>query len=377
MLNRFTEPILVTRPLLPDLTKVNNQLEEVWQSHWITNNGPKSKELENSLKDYLEAENVSLFNNGTLALLLGLKALGIKGEVITTPFTFPATTEVLDWLGITPVFCDIDPDTLCIDANKIEGLITDKTTAILPVHVFGNFCDVITIQEIADKYKLKIIYDGAHVFGSKLNNKSISSYGDMTMFSFHATKLFNTIEGGAVVFKNDRLKEKLNQLKNFGLNQNGEVERSGLNAKLNEIQASVGLEVLNIVPEERVQRERVRLLYEENLKDIPGIRIITKNKGVESSYQYFTIEIEEESFGISRDKLFDKLKEFNIFTRKYFHPLCSSFRWYKHLESTHHLPVAEETVQKVLAMPYYGELSNDDVYKICEVIKYIHERSLT
>ncbi len=315
----FNSPIMVTRPLLPDLDSINNQLEDVWENKWVTNNGPKNKELMEELKNYLSVKNISLFNNGTLALILGIKALGLEGEVITTPpFTFPATVEALDWNGLTPVFCDIDESTLNID-TKIESLITDRTSAILGgVHVFGNPCNVNEIQQIADKYNLKVIYDGAHVFGTKLNGIPIGEYGDMTMFSFHATKLFNTIEGGALVFRDESLNKRLNLLKNFGIDNPETVELSGLNAKLNDVQAAMGLEVLKVVPEEKYRRNQIKQLYETHLEKISGIRIITIHKEEESSYQYFVIEIDDKKFGMSRDSLHERLKEFNVFTRSIF-----------------------------------------------------------
>lgn len=372
---KFKEPIYVTRPLLPSLDQVYSQLQEVWNSKWITNNGPKHKELESKLKEYLKADNVVMFSNGTLALELGLKSLDISGEVITTPFTFPATVQALDRNGLTPVFCDIEDKTLNIDASKIEKLITDKTSAILAVHVFGNPCNVEKIKEIADKYNLKVIYDGAHAFGSHINGKSIGSYGDMTMFSFHATKLFNTIEGGCLVFKDNKLYEKLNLLKNFGIVSPEKVVISGTNAKLNEVQAAVGIEVLKIVKEERKRRKYIKKLYENGLCNIPGIKIVNKLDDENASYQYFTIEIDEDKYGISRDELHVELKKYNIITRKYFYPLCSEFEWYKHLPSAkkENLPVSHEVVKKVLSMPYYGELNIEDVNQICEIIRYIYD----
>ena len=372
---KFKEPIYVTRPLLPSLDQVYSQLQEVWNSKWITNNGPKHKELESKLKEYLKADNVVMFSNGTLALELGLKSLDISGEVITTPFTFPATVQALDRNGLTPVFCDIEDKTLNIDASKIEKLITDKTSAILAVHVFGNPCNVEKIKEIADKYNLKVIYDGAHAFGSHINGKSIGSYGDMTMFSFHATKLFNTIEGGCLVFKDNKLYEKLNLLRNFGIVSPEKVVISGTNAKLNEVQAAVGIEVLKIVKEERKRRKYIKKLYENGLCNIPGIEIVNKLDDENSSYQYFTIEIDEDKYGISRDELHVELKKYNIITRKYFYPLCSEFEWYKHLPSAkkENLPVSHEVVKKVLSMPYYGELNIEDVNQICEIIRYIYD----
>lgn len=372
---KFKEPIYVTRPLLPSLDQVYSQLQEVWNSKWITNNGPKHKELESKLKEYLKVDNAVMFSNGTLALELGLKSLDISGEVITTPFTFPATVQALDRNGLTPVFCDIEDKTLNIDASKIEKLITDKTSAILAVHVFGNPCNVEKIKEIADKYNLKVIYDGAHAFGSHVNGKSIGSYGDMTMFSFHATKLFNTIEGGCLVFKDNKLYEKLNLLKNFGIVSPEKVVISGTNAKLNEVQAAVGIEVLKIVKEERKRRKYIKKIYENGLCNIPGIKIVNKLDDENASYQYFTIEIDEDKYGISRDELHVELKKYNIITRKYFYPLCSEFEWYKHLPSAkkENLPVSHEVVKKVLSMPYYGELNIEDVNQICEIIRYIYD----
>lgn len=377
MIDSFKEPILVTRPLLPNVHNVNQKVNEVWESKWITNNGPQIRELEKQLKEYLKVNHISLFNNGTLALLLGIKALNIKGEVITTPFTFPATVQALDWNGLTPVFCDIDPQNLNIDVNKIEALITENTSAILGVHVFGNPCEVHEIQKIADKYNLKVIYDGAHIFGAMLNNKPISYFGDLTMYSFHATKLFNTIEGGGLVFKDPDLGNKLELLKNFGLAGPEEVVLSGLNAKMNEVQASVGLEVLKIIEEERSKREEVRETYEANLADLPGIRILTNLKSESSSYQYFVIEIDESKYGRSRDWVQEEFKNYNVFTRKYFYPLCSDFSWYKHLESAKpiNLPQAQKSVKQVLSMPFYGELDIESVGKICNILKKIHESS--
>ncbi len=372
------EKIYVTRPLLPSLDDVYTQLQDIWNSKWLTNNGPKHKELELKLREYLKVDNIAMFSNGTLALELGLKALDISGEVITTPFTFPATVQALDRNGITPVFCDIEDQTLNIDANKIEEHINDKTSAILAVHVFGNPCNVKKIQEIADKYNLKVIYDGAHAFGSHINGKSIGSYGDMTMFSFHATKLFNTIEGGGLVFKNEDLYKKLYLLKNFGIASPEEVVLSGTNAKLNEVQAAVGLEVLKVVGEERERRKAIKKAYEEGLANIPGIRVLNKLDDENASYQYFTIEVDENEYGMSRDELHLQFEKHNVFTRKYFYPLCSEFEWYKDLPSTkkENLPVAHEVIKKVLSMPYYGDLKIAEVNQICEIIRDIYDNKV-
>jgi len=364
------EPIFVTRPLLPDIEKINSRMREIWNSKWITNNGNMHRELEKQLRSYLQVDNLSLFNNGTSALLLGIKALGLKGEVITTPFTFPATLQALDWNGLTPVFCDIDPQSLNIDADKIESLITEETCAILGVHVFGNPCEVEKIQLIAERYNLKVIYDGAHVFGTKIGDEAIGRFGDMTMFSFHATKLFNTVEGGGLAFRGDHLKERLDLLKNFGIAGPEEVLLSGLNAKMNEIQAAVGLEVLKIVEEERTRRIQIKEVYESNLKGINGIRIVTDLEEEKNSLQYFVIAINEENYGKSRDWVHEELKKYNIYTRKYFYPLCSDFDWYKHLESAQacKLPQAHKAVNQVLAMPFYGELEPEIVKNICQLL---------
>ncbi len=374
MVAPFHEPIYVTRPLLPDIQIVNSKISDIWESKWLTNNGTQHKKLELELIKYLNVKNISLFNNGTMALLLGLKSLDLKGEVITTPFTFPATVQALDWNGLTPVFCDIDPQTLNIDTSKIEALITEDTSAILGVHVFGNPCDVYEIQKIADKYNLKVIYDGAHTFGTKIDGQPIGSFGDITMFSFHATKLFNTIEGGALVVKDEKLNEKVSLLKNFGLSGPEEVILSGLNAKMNEVQAGIGLEVLKIVDEERAKRKKIKETYERNLADIPGIRVITNLENDYSSYQYFVIEIDKEIYGRSRDWVHDELKKYNVFTRRYFYPLCSEFEWYKHLESAqpNNLTQAQKSVKQVLSMPYYGELELKSVEKICAILMEIH-----
>jgi len=367
----FSDPIFVTRPLIPDIHKVNEKLQEIFTSKWLTNNGTQHCKLEDRLKQYLQVNNLVLFNNGTLALLLGIKALDLKGEVITTPFTFPATLECLDWNGLKPVFCDINQDDYTINTNQIEALITEKTSAILGVHVFGNPCDVNKIQKLADKYNLRVIYDGAHAFGTHLDAQSIGRYGDITMFSFHATKLFHTLEGGAIACESPLLAQKLNVLKNFGLEKPDKVVLSGLNAKMNEIQAAIGLEVLQIVGEERKRRKRIKQIYQENLAGIEGIRILTNLDDEHSSYQYFVIEIEQEQFGRTRDFVHEELKKFNVFSRRYFYPLCSDFPWYAELESARaeNLPKANKAVDQALSLPFYGELTQEQVEKICYIIR--------
>lgn len=371
MISPFKSPIYVTRPVFPDLAAYTAQLNEIWESSQLTNNGMQHKRLEGELAEYLGTSHLKLFSNGTLALLLGLKALELKGEVITTPFTFPATVQCLDWNQLTPVFCDIDPVTLNIDADKIESLITEQTSAILAVHVFGNPCDVEKIQKIADKHNLRVIYDGAHAFGTKINGKPINQYGDMTMYSFHATKLFNTVEGGALAFKEAHLGQTLELLKNFGLQDAEHVVLPGLNAKMNELQAAMGREVLKVVETERAKRHELKKTYEAELHGIPGIRIVTSMEGPNSSYQYFVIEVDQDRYGRTRDDLFNQLAAYQVFPRKYFYPLCSDFPWYRRLESAQpeNLPLAGKSVHQVLSMPFYGELGMEAVKKICGILR--------
>jgi dTDP-4-amino-4,6-dideoxygalactose transaminase len=375
MITPFEEPVFVTRPLLPPLENVYKRIKDIWDSKWLTNMGEQHEALEAKLKEELKAENLALFSNGTLALFIALKALGLSGEVITTPFTFPATVQVLDWSGLTPVFCDIDPDTLCIDARKIEDLISEKTSAILGVHVFGIPCEVEAIDAIASKFGLKVVYDGAHAFKTKVNNVPISAFGDMVMFSFHATKLFNTIEGGALAVKDGSLLPTVNLMKNFGIKGPEEVVLSGINAKMNEVQAGIGLEVLKMVEEERAKRRKLKSAYIENLSGIPGIRVINGGLSDGDSFQYFVIAIDKEIFGQSRDYVHEQLKGYNVFTRKYFYPLCSNFPWYENLatSSPERLPVANRIVEQVLSLPFYGELTVPAVEKICDILKEIQQ----
>lgn len=370
----FESPVYITRPLLPDLQQINEKLLEIVNSKKVTNMGAQHHELERRLKQYLNVEHMTLFNNGTMALLLGIKALGLQGEVITTPFTFPATVQALDWNQITPVFCDIEPHTLNIDPTKIEALITERTSAILGVHVFGNPCDVYQIQEIADRYGLKVIYDAAHAFGTTVNGVPIGTFGDMSMFSFHATKLFNTIEGGALTYRDSDLARTLNLLKNFGIAGEDDVQLSGLNAKMNEIQAGIGLEVLRLVDEERARRQELLTIYLDELRDLPGIKFVTTQNDGSSSLQYCVIRVIEESYGESRDWLYQELRKYNIYARRYFYPLCSEFAWYQHLESTRaeNLKVAQQVSSEVLCLPFYGELGATSVRKICRIIRQLH-----
>jgi dTDP-4-amino-4,6-dideoxygalactose transaminase len=291
--------------------------------------------------------------------------------VITTPFTFAATPHSITWNGLKPVFCDINPKTLNIDVNKIENLITEKTSAILAVHVFGTPCDVDKIQKIAEKHNLKVIYDGAHAFGTEINGTAIGNYGDITMYSFHATKLFNTIEGGALACSDSDLKAKIELLKNFGIKNEDEVVSIGTNGKMNEFQAAMGLEVLKKVEEERIKRKKIRKVYHEELEDIEGISFIYEEDNVKSSQQYLVIRIDEKKFGLSRDEVYNKLKKYNIFSRKYFYPLCSNYPIYNNFKSARkeNLPIANEIVKEVLSLPFYGELGIDKSKKIANIIK--------
>ena len=370
----FEKPIFVTRPLLNNLADVARELEEIWDSQWLTNGGPKHQKLEKELKEFLEVPNISLFNNGTIALIVAIQSLRLSGEVITTPFTFPATVHVLPWNNIEPIFCDIDPETLTIDAEKIEKLITPKTTGILGVHVYGMPCNVKVIQEIAQRYGLKVIYDAAHAFGAEIDGIPIGTFGDISMFSFHATKLFHTIEGGALTFCDPYLKPRIDLLKNFGIKNEEEVIMPGINGKLNEIQAAMGLINLKLVNIEREKRQRIVETYKKNLSDIKGLKIFEITGNVKNSYQYYVVRISDD-FGMNRDQLHDELKKYNVISRKYFYPLCSDYNCYRHIPTanTQNLPIASKVVKEVLCLPLYGALELGDVEKICQLIKGIQK----
>lgn len=347
------------------------RLEGVWDKKWFTNNGEQHRLLEDKLRKYLDVPNISLFNNGTTALILACKCLQLSGEVITTPFTFAATPHTLTWNGIKPVFCDIEPTTFNLDADKLESSITSDTTAILPVHVFGMPCNTQKIQKIADDYGLKVIYDAAHAFGTRLDNTGIGNFGDITMFSFHATKQFHTAEGGALTFTDPSLKNNMDLLKNFGIKNEEEVVIPGINGKMNELQAALGLEVIEYLDAEHTRRMKLFQQYIQKLKTTEGIILPDIGKNVHFNYQYFTIRIEKEKFGISRDEMYDRFKQFNVFTRKYFFPLCSEYPCYRDLLSASktNLPVANKIVDEVLCLPLYGALSAQEIGKICEILK--------
>lgn len=370
-LEPFKEPIYITRPLLPDPVKMDKKIREIWKAKQLTNRGPMHRFLEERLCDYLKVPALSLFNNGTIAMIVGIQALRLSGEVITTPFTFPATVHVLNWNNIRPIFCDIDYKTMNIDSERIESLITPQTTAILGVHVFGIPCDTEGIQAIADKYGLKVIYDGAHAFGMEYKEKSIGSFGDITMFSFHATKLFHTAEGGALTYRDPNSKPRIEFLKNFGIKNEDEVVMPGINGKMNEIQAALGLLVLDMVEKECEKRKKLFEVYRVSLSEIEGIELVALPDNVTPSYQYCILRIDKEKLGRSRDQIYLDLKKFNVFTRKYFFPLCSDYPCYKYLPSSasSNLPNARKIVDETLALPFYGGLEITDVERICDMIK--------
>lgn len=365
--------ITVTSPLLPDLDEFHELLKEIWDSKWITNNGSFHKKLEAALCEYLKVPYVSLFTNGTLPLLTALQALRITGEVITTPYSFVATTHALWWNGIKPVFVDIDPRTGNLDPNKIEAAITPKTTAILPVHVYGKPCDVDAIQAIADKYGLKVIYDAAHAFGVEVNGESILNAGDMSTLSFHATKVFNTIEGGAMVMHDAKTKQRIDYLKNFGFAGETEVVGPGINSKMDEIRSAYGLLNLQQVDDAINARKKVALTYRDALRDVPGITFWNDMPGVKHNYSYFPIFVNAQQYGMTRDELYNKLKAHNILGRRYFYPLISTFSTYRALESARidNLPEAIKLANTVICLPMHHALTQEECNKVIQVIKMI------
>lgn len=367
----FLEPLYVTRPLLSGFNDFTQRLGAVWESQRLTNNGPQLKLLEKKLLQRLKVADISLFNNGTIALMLACKGLGLSGEVITTPFTFAATPHALVWNNIKPVFCDIDVVTMNIDAEKIESLITPQTTAILGVHVFGTPCDVVKIQDVADRHGLRVIYDAAHAFGLEINGRGIGTFGDISMFSFHATKLFHTAEGGALTYNDSNLKSHIDLLRNFGIKSEEEVVMPGINGKMNEIQAALGLVMLDYIDGEKEKRKLLLETYKTCLEGVEGISCLNfDNPHIEPSCQNFVIRIHEDSFGLSRDSVHEQFKKYNVFTRKYFYPLCSNYSYYEQLPSSnlHNLPIANLVANEVLSLPFYGDLSRDDAVKVCEIL---------
>ena len=365
-----SKKITVTSPLLPKLEDFIPMLQDIWDRKWLTNNGFYHKELEKALADYLGVKYISLFTNGTLPLITALQALRITGEVITTPYSFVATTHSIWWNGLKPVFVDVDEETGNIDPEKIEAAITPHTTAIMPVHVYGTPCNTKRIQEIADIYGLKIIYDAAHAFGVRVNEESILKAGDISTLSFHATKVYNTIEGGALVCHDEATKMRIDYLKNFGFANETTVVAPGINSKMDEIRAAYGLLNLKQVDDAIAKRKATAEKYRAALKDIPGIRMLQDIEGVRHNYAYFPIFIDEKKYGLSRDALYEKLKEYNIFGRRYFYPLISTFSAYKGLESADpkNLPVAHRLADQVLCLPMFAGLSEADVERVLDII---------
>lgn len=354
--------IFVTKPYLPPLEEMKEYLEQIWKSKWLTNNGEFHRELEKQLANFFNVPYISLFSNGTLALVTALQVLRITDEVITTPYSFVATTHALWWNNIKPVFVDIEPEYMNLNPNKIEAAITPKTTAILPVHVYGNPCDVNAIQQIADVYGLKTIYDAAHAFGVRLNNASVLSFGDISILSFHATKIYNTFEGGAIVCHDEKTKKQVDYLKNFGFAGETTVIAPGINAKMNEFQAALGLLQLKHFPDILVKRKNISDKYISRLSEINGISVLKHKKEVDYNFSYFPIFIDEIKYGHSRDELYEYLKKNNILTRRYFYPLISQFSNYRSLKSSEpaNLPTASKIANEVLCLPIFPDLTTDE-----------------
>jgi dTDP-4-amino-4,6-dideoxygalactose transaminase len=367
----MNEIINVTQPFLPPLEEFNEYLGKIWGSKWLTNNGPFHQELEQKLCEYLGVKYISLFSNGTLALVTALQALKITGEVITTPFSFVATTHALWWNNIKPVFVDIEPKTFNLDPDKIEAAITPKTTAILPVHVYGNPCNVKRIQEIADTYGLKVIYDACHTFGVNINNVPVLNFGALSVMSFHATKVYNTFEGGAIVCHDAATKKRIDNLKNFGFAGEITVVAPGINAKMNEVQAAMGLLQLKYIDKSIEKRKEIAELYRKGLEGIAGISFLNDLPDVKHCYSYFPILIDQKKYGKTRDEVYEGLKTHNIYGRRYFYPLISQFPTYRGLDSAQpgKMPVAESVTEMVLCLPIYYDLSLNTVDEICSLMK--------
>lgn len=362
--------ITVTSPLLPDLEELNTLLKDIWKRKWITNNGHFHQELEKALCEYLKVPYISLFTNGTLPLITALQALRITGEVITTPYSFVATTHSLWWNGIKPVFVDIDPTTGNLDPDKIEAAITPKTTAIMPVHVYGKPCDTKRIQEIADKYGLKVIYDAAHAFGVEVNGESILKAGDMSTLSFHATKVYNTIEGGALVMHDAQTKKRIDYLKNFGFAGETEVVAPGINSKMDEVRSAYGLLNLRQVDKAIEARHLVAERYRAALRSVPGITFFDDMPNVKHNYSYFPIFVNAEHYGMTRDELYFKMRLHNVLGRRYFYPLISTFSTYRGLESAtpENLPNAYKMAESVICLPMHHALKDGDVERVINEI---------
>lgn len=364
------DKILVTRSSMPDFEEYINEIKEVWDSRWLTNNGIKNRQLREELIKYLDVENLETIVNGHMALEIALQVLNLPrgGEVITTPFTFVSTTHSIVRSGLVPVFCDINPYDYTIDVDKIEALITDKTCAILPVHVYGNICNIEAIEEIAKKHNLKVIFDAAHTFGEKYNGKGIGNFGDISIFSFHATKVYHSIEGGAICFKDKSLQEKIEEIRDFGIHDEESIPYIGPNGKMNEFCAAMGICNLRHIDEEIKKRKAIVECYIKELGDIKGIKICKKKENVESNYAYFPVVFTDE-YKKNRDQIFDELASENIGARKYFYPITNAILAYSKKYDANDTPIALEISKKVLTLPLFADLSLDDVKRICSIIK--------
>ncbi|MCA1854616.1 DegT/DnrJ/EryC1/StrS family aminotransferase [Massilia oculi] len=364
-----TKPIYVTQPHLPPLEEFYPYLEKIWENKILTNGGPFHQQLERALCEYLGVEHLALFSNGTIALVTALQALRVTGEVITTPYSFVATAHSLLWNGIKPVFVDVDPVTLNLDPAKIEAAITPQTTAIMPVHCYGNPCDVEAIQKIADNYNLRVIYDAAHAFGVQTQNGSVLKYGDLSVLSFHATKVFNTFEGGAIICPDAKTKLRIDQLKNFGFVDELTVVAPGINGKMSEINAAFGMLQLQGVDQAIARRQEIDTMYRRLLKDVKGIHCLDDAGQEVSNYSYFPILVKD-GYPLDRDALFEKLKDHLVFARRYFYPLISDFPMYRGLPSANsaNLPIANRAAKQVLCLPIYPNLGDDDVERVANLI---------
>lgn len=364
----MSNKILVTRSSIPELNEYIEEIRELWDSHWLTNMGVKHQQLQKELNDYLGVENIELLTNGHMALELSMQAMKMKGEVITTPFTFASTTHAIVRNGLEPVFCDINPLDFTIDTSKIEALITDNTCAIVPVHVYGNVCNIEEIEHIAERYELKVIYDAAHTFGVRYKGKGIGEFGDISCFSFHATKVFNSIEGGAVCYHDKDFGIELYRLKNFGIRAPETVDGVGANAKMNEFCAAMGLCNLRHIEEEIAKRKRIVEHYRAQLEGIEGLQLNPIQEEVQSNYAYFPIVFHEKVYGASRNEVLKKLDENGVIARKYFYPLTNTFDCYHGKYNVNQTPIALHTSKRVITLPLYADLELEDVDRICDVI---------
>ncbi len=372
MVKPFDQPVYVTRPFLPPLDQFCEGLKEIWDNHWLTNDGPIVRRYARQLSHFFQTDNLCLFNNGTLALQIALAGMTISGEVITTPFTFVATTHALFWNKVRPVFVDIEPDFYTLDPEKVEAAITPWTTAILGVHVYGHPCNVHALADIARRHHLRLLFDAAHAFGVQVGQQSIAHFGDLSMFSFHATKLYHSLEGGMLAFRESGLKKTFDYLKNFGFENELEVVMPGTNAKMNEMQALMGSIMLKYLDGLIEKRRRITQVYRECLEGVPGVKLARQvPSDVDYNYAYMPVEIFEDEFGMSRDDLYDSLKEYNIYARRYFHPLVCDFPCYRNVVVGKAMPVARAVASRILTLPIYPELALEDVYRICEIIIHL------